>query len=418
LVSESDNRDGISVDSLISAAARALAAGDPLSALKRIALREDAAALALRGIAMAQLGERVRARTLLRSAARAFGPNEPVARARCVVAEAETALASRDLVWPGKALESARAHLEKHGDFANAAYARYLQARRLLLIGSIADAEHLLATVESNRFPPAWRAVHQLVLAGIEMRRLRVRAAREALARATDAAVEARIPALMAEVEGALRGLNAPAARATSRTGSHLLSFDEIETLLASKVFIVDACRREIRQAGRRVSLSGRPVLFVLARALAEAWPHPVPRDVLIARAFRSRFADESYRVRLRVEVARLRRVLRPLADLRADGAGFLLLPRTGQAVVVLALPTEEEGAAVLALLADGESWSTSALALASGSSQRTVQRTLESLAAAHKVHALGRGRARRWISSHLSGFATGLLLPSVLPID
>ena len=129
------------MDSLITAAARALAAGDPLGALNLIALRDDAPALALRGIAMAQLGDLARAKTLLRRAARAFGTKEAVARARCIVAEAEIALVSRDLNWPVKALDAARATLEKHGDRANAAHARYLAIRRLLLIGRIDDAE-------------------------------------------------------------------------------------------------------------------------------------------------------------------------------------------------------------------------------------------------------------------------------------
>src|ERR1700724_4089666 len=159
------------MDSLITAAARALAAGDALGALNRVALRDDAPALALRGIAMAQLGDLVRAKALLRSAARAFGPREAVARARCIVAEAEIALASRDLTWPAKALDAARATLEAHGDRANAAHARYLEARRFLLIGRIDEAERTLAELDHPRFPPAWKTAHELVVAGIEMRR-------------------------------------------------------------------------------------------------------------------------------------------------------------------------------------------------------------------------------------------------------
>ena len=142
------------MDSLITAAARALAAGDPLGALKRVALRDDAPALALRGIAMAQLGDLGRAKALVRRAARAFGPNEAMARARCVVAEAEIALVSRDLGWPARALDAARATLEEHGDRANAAYARYLEIRRLLLIGRIDTAERLLARLDPSRLPP------------------------------------------------------------------------------------------------------------------------------------------------------------------------------------------------------------------------------------------------------------------------
>jgi hypothetical protein len=406
------------MDSLINAAARALVAGDPIGALKRIALRDDAPALALRGIAMAQLGEFIRAKALLRSAARAFGPQEAVARARCTVAEGEAALASRDLGWPAKALEAARATLEAHGDLANATYARYLQARRLLLIGRIDEAERTLARMDPALVPPASRTVYELVLAGIEVRRLRIRAARAALTRATDAAIEARVPALMAEVESALRSLNAPAARLIVKGEERALLCDDVEALVASKVFIVDACRHVVRQSGTVVALARRPVLFTLARALGEAWPADVSRDALIGRAFRLKLADESQRARLRVEVSRLRRLLRPLAEVSVTKRGFVLVPRRAHEVVVLAPPVDEDDAAVLALLADGESWSTSALALALGTSQRTVQRALELLGAARKVQSFGRGRARRWIAPPVSGFTTTLLLPASLPIN
>jgi hypothetical protein len=171
------------MDSLITAAARALAAGDPLGALNRVALRDDAPALALRGIAMAQLGDLVRAKALVRSAARAFGPKEAVARARCVVAEAEIALVSRDLGWPTKALDAARATLEAHGDSVNAAHARYLKVRRLLLIGHLDEAEQALAELDPAPFPPALKAAHELVVAGIAMRRLRTKTARGGISR-------------------------------------------------------------------------------------------------------------------------------------------------------------------------------------------------------------------------------------------
>src|SRR3989441_1117748 len=198
------------MDSLITAAARALAAGDPLGALNRVALRDDAPALALRGIAMAQLGDLARAKALVRSAARAFGPKEAVARARCVVAEAEIALVSRDLGWPAKALDAARATLEEHGDRVNAAHARYLEVRRLLLIGRLDEAERTLAELDPAPFPPASRAIHELAVAGIAMRRLRTKAARAALARAARAARHAGIPALSAEVQSASLVLNTP----------------------------------------------------------------------------------------------------------------------------------------------------------------------------------------------------------------
>ncbi len=389
------------MDSLITAAARALAAGDPLGALNRVALRDDAPALALRGIAMAQLGDLVRAKALLRSAARAFGPREVVARARCVVAEAEVALASRELGWPAKALDAARATLEEHGDRANAAHARYLETRRLLLIGRLDEAERTLADLDPAPFPPASRATHELVVAGIAMRRLRTKTARAALARAESAARHAGIPALTAEVESASLVLNTPAARLIARGDERLLLLEDVEALLASKA-----------------SLARRPVLFALARALGEAWPGDVPRGTLVARAFRAKHADESHRARLRVEIGRLRTALRTLAAVSATKQGFALAPRRAREVVVLARPVEERHAAVLAFLADGESWSSSALALALGASQRTVQRALDSLAAAGKVHSFGRGRARRWMTPPVPGFTTTLLLPAPLPSD
>ena len=406
------------MDSLITAAARALAAGDPLGALKRVALRDDAPALALRGIAMAQLGDLVRAKALLHRAARAFNPNEAVARARCLIAEAEIALASRDLLWPAKALDAARATLEANGDRLNAADARYLAVRRLLLIGRLDEAERALADLDPTPFPPAYRAAHGLVVAGIAIRRLQTKEARDALARAERAARQASIPALVAEVESASLILNTPAARRIAGGAEQLLLLDEVEALLASEAFVVDACRHAVRQGRTVVSLTTRPVLFALARALAEAWPGDVPRDVLLARAFGARLADESHRARLRVEAGRLRRALRTLADITATQRGFALAPRRAGEVVVLARPAEDEHAAVLAFLADGEAWSSSALALALGASQRTVQRSLDSLKAAGKVQSFGRARARRWVTPPVPGFATTLLLPAPLPID
>jgi hypothetical protein len=409
------------MDSLITAAARALAAGDPLGALKRVALRDDAAALALRGIAMAQLGDLVRARALLQRAARAFAPPEAVARARCIVAEAEIALVSRDLGWPAKTLDAARATLEAHGDRSNAAHARHLEVRRLLLIGRLDEAERALAGLDPSPLPPASRTAHELAVAGIAMRRLRTKAARAALARAGRAAREARIPGLSAEVESALHALNAPAARRIAGGEERLLRLEDVEALLESKAFVVDGCRHVVRQGSTMVSLARRPVLFALARALGEAWPGDASRETLIARAFGSKFTDESHRARLRVEVGRLRRVISPLAELTATTRGFALAPRRAREVVVLARPVEENAqgaAAVLALLADGESWSSSALALALGTSQRSAQRTLDALAGAGKVQPIGSGRSRRWLTPPVAGFTTTLLLPAPLPTD
>jgi hypothetical protein len=406
------------MDSLITAAARALAAGDPLGALNRVALRDDPPARALRGIAMARLGELGRAKVLLQLAARAFGSKEDVARARCVVAEAEIALASRDLTWPVKALDAAQATLEKHGDWLNAAHAQHLGVRRLLLIGHLDEAERRLAALDAAPLPPALKAAHELAIAGIAMRRLRTKMARAALARAEHAARQADIPALMAEVESAFLALNTPAARLMTRGEERLLLLDDVEALLASGALIVDACRCVVRDAHTVVSLARRPVLFALARALAEAWPTDVSRDTLVARAFRGRHADESHRARLRVEIGRLRATLQTLAGVSATKRGFALTPRRACEVVVLAPPVDNEQAAVLAFLADGESWSSSALALALGSSQRTVQRSLDQLATEGKVQSFGRARARRWMTQPLPGFTTSLLLPGPLPGD
>jgi len=271
--------------------------------------------------------------------------------------------------------------------------------------------------LDPTPFPPSSRTGHELVVAGIAMRRLRTKAARDALARAERAARHARIPALTAEVESASLVLNTPAARLIANGKVRLLLLEDVEALLASKALVVDACRNIVRDARTVVSLSSRPVLFALARALAEAWPGDVPRDLLLVRAFGAKLADESHRARLRVEIGRLRKVLRGLAGVSATKRGFALAPRGAHEVVVLALPVDVEHAEVLAFLADGESWSSSALALALGTSQRTVQRALDSLAAAGKVQWFGRGRARRWMTPAVPGFTTTLLLPAPLPM-
>ncbi|CAN7687926.1 helix-turn-helix domain-containing protein [Pararhizobium sp. LjRoot238] len=406
------------MDSMITAAARLLATGDLLGALKRVALREDAPALALRGIAMAQLGDLVRAKALLKMAARAFGPREAMARARCIVAEAEIALVSRDLAWPAKTLAAARAVLEAHGDRLNAAHARHLEVRRLLLIGHLDEAERLLAELDPTPLPPPSRTAYELVVAGIAVRRLQTGAARAAFRRAENAAHEAGIPALAAEVESASQVLKTPAARLVAGGEERFLLLEEVEALLASGALVVDACRYAVRDANTLVSLTTRPVLFALARALGESWPGDVSRNALVARAFRGKDADESHRARLRVEVGRLRGELRTLADVRATKDGFALTPRRAREVVVLAPPVEEQHGAVLAFLADGESWSSSALAIALGASPRTVQRALDALAAAGKVQSFGRGPACRWTTPSLPGFPSTLLLPGPLPSD
>jgi hypothetical protein len=405
------------MDSLIAAAARALVAGDALGALKRVALRDDPPALALRGIAMAQLGEHSRARALLRRAARGFGAHEELARARCIVAEAEVALAMRDLRGSPRTLLAASAMLDARADRANALQARLIAVRRLLLLGRLEEAASALAHLDTRGLPPALLAVAELAAADLALRGLRTASAQAALVRAQEAAERARVPALLAEVAEARAALDRPAARRLQAGHEQPLRLDEVEALLASGALVVDACRRGLRAGAAWRPLARRPVLFALARALAEAWPGDVDRTTLIARAFRTRRPNESHRARLRVEIGRLRALVAPLAQIEASARGFALTPRGECDVIVLMPPIDGDQASLLALLADGAAWSTSGLALALGASQRTVQRALVELRAADRVRSIGRARAQRWLSPPLAGFATNLLLPAALPL-
>jgi len=406
------------MDSLIAAAARALVAGDALGALKHVALREDPPALALRGIAMAQLGEHPRARELLRRAARGFGAHEELARARCVVAEAEVALAMRDLRGSPRTLAAASAALDARADRANAMQARLIAVRRLLLLGRIDEAASALARLDVRGLPPSLLAVAELAAAEVALRSLRTAPAREAIARAHEAAERARVPALLAEVAEARAALDRPAARRVHAGHEQALRLDEVEALLATGALVVDACRHGLRAGATWRPLARRPVLFELARALAEAWPGDVDRNTLIARAFRARRPNETHRARLRVEIGRLRAFAAPLARIEASARGFALTPRGEHAVVVLMPPIDGDQASLVALLADGAAWSTSALALALSASQRTVQRALAELEAAGRARSIGRARAQRWLSPPLAGFTTNLLLPAALPLD
>jgi len=406
------------MDSLIAASARALAAGDALGALKRVALRDDPPALALRGIAMAQLGEHPRARELLRRAARGFGSHEELARARCVVAEAEVAMAMRDLGGSPRALASAAATLEARADHANALQARLIAARRLLLLGRLDEAAAALAKLDARGQPPSLAAVAELTAAELALRSLHIGEAKAALARAHDAAERAHVPALLAEVAELRTALDHPAARRLSAGGEQSLGLEDVAALLASDALVVDACRRGIGAGDAWRPLARRPVLFSLARALAEAWPGDVDREALIESAFRTRHPDETHRARLRVEIGRLRGLVKALAGIEATARGFVLQPRDGRTVAVLAPPIDGEQASLVALLSDGSAWSTSALSLALGASQRTVQRALAELEAQGRARAIGQTRARRWLSPPLAGFTTILLLPSALPIE
>jgi len=406
------------MDSLIAASARALAAGDALGALKRVALRDDPPALALRGIAMAQLGEHPRARELLRRAARGFGAHEELSRARCIVAEAEVALAMRDLGGSTRSLAHAATALESHEDHANAVQARLIAARRLLLLGRLEDAEAALAHLNTRGLPPSLTAVAELAAAELSLRSLRIAAAQASLARAHEAAVRARVPALLAEVAEAQAAFERPAARRVGSGGEQPLRLGEVAALLASDTLVVDACRRGLGAGDAWRPLARRPVLFSLARSLAEAWPGDVDREALIESAFRTRHPDETHRARLRVEIGRLRALVQAMASIEATPRGFVLRPHGERGVAVLAPPIDGEQASLAALLSDGAAWSTSALALALGASQRTVQRALVELEAQGRVRSIGKARSQKWLAPPLAGFTTILLLPAALPIE
>lgn len=404
------------IDQALAVAAAALARGDPLAALKRVSLRDDAMALALRGSALAQLGDYPRARALLRRAARGFGDRNPLYRARCVVADVEVALALRELNALPRALPAAIAFLDTHADRVNATHARVLLVRRLLLLGRLAEATEALDRLDTRRLPPALAAIAALAGFELALRRLQLAAARAALTRATEAAARAEVPALLSEIEAAHDVLARPAARMVDGARSRLLSLDEVDALLGGGVLVIDGCRRGLRHRDEWRPLGRRPVLFALLAALARAWPGDVEREELVARAFGVKRANETHRARLRVEIGRLRACLSPLARIEATPRGYALSPMAEVDVALLLPPVDGESASLLALLADGAAWSSSALALALGTSQRTVQRELTSLEAAGQVRTIGRARTQRWLSPALTGFATILLLPAVQP--
>lgn len=400
------------MDSLITAAGIALQSGDPLGALSRIALREDAPALALRGIAMAQLGELAKARMLLRRAAQTFSPRERLERARCVTAEAEIALALRELRGSTRALDEARRAFRALHDHDNELHAALLQIRWMVLTGRISQAGTALAELDLSSAPAMLRARGELVAFEIALRRRRFTSARAALAGAQSAAGRSGIGALCAEVEHARQTLALPVARILAGDVTRPITIDEVEALLESPHLIVDACRRTVHRSDKEADLSRRPVLFALLRALAQAWPGEASREDLCEGAFRIKRINESHRARLRVELGRLRKALATLAQVRATPEGFTIDVGAGD-IRLLLPPVDTPHTAMLALLADGEAWSASALALALGLSQRTVQRALNALLASSQVRVHGRGRARRWLCAPITGFATTLLLPS-----
>lgn len=399
------------MDRDLDVAARALTAFDPLAALSRVALRDDADALALRGIAMAQLGDYAASRKLLSRAARAFEQGDPLKRARCLAAEGEVALARRDLAAADALFTGALVVLDAHGDHSNALFARLQQVRRLVLLGALGEASALHRTLAVDGAPARLRALADLVGADIAVRSLQPAAARASLERARVAARRAAIASLSDEIERAARELEAPVARVRSEGVERLVALDEVVATLGGRALVVDACRRAVRSGDVSVSLVTRPVLLALAVTLASASPDVATREALVQGAFGARRVTDSLRARLRVEIGRLRNAIEAFAVVEAKGLGYVLRARAGAPVTLLLPPASGEASALLALLRGGESWCTSALAVAMGQSQRTVQRALTALRDEGRIEGLGAGRAQRWVARPPEGFATTLLL-------
>ncbi|HEY3595602.1 MAG TPA: helix-turn-helix domain-containing protein, partial [Polyangiaceae bacterium] len=321
------------------------------------------------------------------------------------------ALALRDLRGPVKELDDPASFLARRGDADNALFARLVHARRLALLGDVDGADAALRKLSLTGAPARLVALASLAAADLAMKRIDAESAARWIAEGRRAAVVSRIPGLVAEIERLARQLNAPVARLSREGQSTPVRLHELPALFTSDDFLVDACRREARVGPRVAKLVTRPVLFELLLALAEAAPGEAARDTLIARVFGARRVNDSHRVRLRVEIGRLRKLLVGLAHLQATPYGFALAPRETKSVAILLPPTDGEASALLALFQGGEAWATSALAAAVGKSQRAVQRALGSLEKQGKVRATGEGRARRWVASPAAGFATTLLL-------
>jgi hypothetical protein len=286
-----------------------------------------------------------------------------------------------------------------------------VQVRRSILLGEVERAERALSKLSTSALPPRLSALLELAAADLAMKRADGASAARLLVRARASAVQARIPPLLAEVEQAEARLRAPVARLVQGGRERPLLLRDLPGVWASGKLVIDACRREARRGEQVISLVTRPILLELLVTLAEAAPADVPRDALIARVFGARRVNDSHRVRLRVELGRLRKLVAKLADVKATAAGFALVGRDRDGCALLLPPAVGEASALLALLRGGEAWATSALATAVGKSQRAVQRALLALERDGKVRASGSGRARRWVAAPASGFATTLLL-------
>jgi hypothetical protein len=367
-------------------------------------MREDAGALALRGVAMAQLGEDRAAQKLLARAERGFAPGDPM-RARILAARGEVALAARDLELAGRLLEAAELALPER---VNRTFVRLVRVRRLLLLGRVEEASGLLA-IDLHGAPPKLRVHAELLRADIAARRLQVLEAEAAIARARRAARSAALPPLSAQVERAAADITAPVARLVRDGTIELATLAVIASLARDGALVVDACRHELRLGGATVSLVTRPVLFALAQALGEVAPLAQGRALLIERAFGVRRTSDSLRARLRVEIGRLRRALSTLGPtIDSTPEGFVL---RGERIVVVLPPADGEASLLLALLRGGEAWSSSALASASALGKRAVQRALAELKHEGKIDSNGAGRGRRWVARPPDGFAMTLLL-------
>ena len=397
-------------DLAVRQAALALSAFDPLAALQIVALRDDAPSLALRGIAMAQLGDFVKARKLLGRAA-AHPDALPLERARAIAAEAEVLLAARELAGARKGLEAAIRLLDAEGDRDNALFVRVQLARQLTLVGDLTAARRHFQKMDLRGAAARVVAASALGHAELAVRDEHAREARSLLRRALAAARLSRIPFLVQEVERTARALGEPIARIRRAGAERLATLEDVESVKQSGELLVDARRREVRRAEDVVVLAKRPVLFALARYLGEAAPGDVAREALIEQVFGAKRTNESHRVRLRVEIGRLRTALAALAKVDATARGFALTPVGAPATTVLLPAVDGDGGALLALLADGEAWSTSALAAALGRTQRGVQRWLAALVEGGSVQSVGRGRTQRWVRAVPNAFATPLLL-------
>jgi tetratricopeptide (TPR) repeat protein len=403
-----DPRHDLTSTAPLTAAARALSLGDALSALKWLGRRTDAPARAMRGAALSQLGAFVSAKAQLRAALRALGPESGLLRARCLAAQAEIALALGDLRWSAEPVARAVAELEAAGDARNAAYLRLVAARAALRLGRPADAERLLRPATFAPVAPLDRTLAELVRVELAAKRGDPDLLKSALASAGAAAERAAIPALVSEVARIRDRYEGPAAVITSRGKARTASFCEVCALGRSAGVVIDGGAREVRSSGDGVPFARRPVLFDVLRVLAEAWPGAVPREALIARVFGARRPNESHRIRLRVEIGRLRKVVRPRLGVVSEGPGYAL---SAAGEVVLVMPLEESPASrLLSLMHGGEGWSASSLALALDVSERTIQRSLGELQRAGKVGPTGNGRGRRWV--RLFEIPTDLLLP------